>query len=425
MISLLLAAGAAGAAQAQLRLPGGLPTLPQLPNPALQQRLERLDTAPPELQGLPGFRLQLVERLLERHPRELARDPTGAPILREQLLAQPSGPEARARLAGLPLRVIEETRLEELDLAWLLLRAEAGQDLDALLRRLRAIDPEGRYDYHHLYQPGAASESAAATPSAGGPAPRAGAGRVGLIDSGVDAAHPALRGTALHRHGCQGRSVPAPHGTAVASLLVGRDGDFRGALAGATLYAADAYCGEAPDGGSVQALVQALAWLVRERVAVINISLVGPPNALLQRAVAAAQARGHLLVAAVGNDGPAAPPLYPAAWPGVVGVTAVDARRRVLAEAGRGPQVMFAAPGSDLAAAAAGERGYVAVRGTSFAAPLVAGLLAAGLAEPDAARAQASLAELARTARDLGASGRDDVYGQGLVGEPLRTARPR
>jgi len=158
---------------------------------------------------------------------------------------------------------------------------------------------------------------------------------------------------------------------------------------------------------------------------VINVSLVGPPNLLLQRAVAAAQARGHLIVASVGNDGPAAPPLFPAAWPGVVAVTGVDGGRRVLAEAGRGPHVLLAAPGSELVGAASGGTGYVPLRGTSFAAPLVAGLLAAKLAQPEETAAREALAHLRSQAIDLGSSGRDDIYGWGLVGEALRTAKAR
>ena len=97
--------------------------------------------------------------------------------------------------------------------------------------------------------------------------------------------------------------------------------------------------------------------------------------------------RGHLIVAAVGNDGPAAPPLYPAAYQGVIGVTAVDAKHHVLLEACRGKHLALAAPGADLRAAdAADATGYKEVRGTSFAAPLVAGLLARVLDAPDPVR---------------------------------------
>ena len=155
--------------------------------------------------------------------------------------------------------------------------------------------------------------------------------------------------------------------------------------------------------------------MAREKVPVINVSLVGPPNRLLERAVKAVLARGHLVVAAVGNDGPAAPPLFPAAYSGVLGVTGVGGSGRVLPEAAQGPQVAFAAPGAELAVARAGGRDYAVARGTSFAAPVVAGLLAQSLALPDPAAAARAVTELQQRAADLGAPGRDDVYGWGLV----------
>ena len=107
----------------------------------------------------------------------------------------------------------------------------------------------------------------------------------------------------------------------------------------------------------------------------INISLVGPQNRIVQRAVQALRARGIEIVAAVGNDGPAAPPQYPASYPGVVAVTGVDARGRALPEAGKASHLDFAAPGAEMAAALPGQ-GYAKVRGTSFAAPLATSRLA-------------------------------------------------
>ena len=241
---------------------------------------------------------------------------------------------------------------------------------------------------------------------------------VGLIDGGVDRRHAALRRAGGNSFGCGGSVLPSEHGTAVASLLVGRDRGFEGAAAKAELFAADVYC-DKPDGGSAEEVVRALAWMARERVAVINLSLVGPQNRLLEQGVAALVKRGHLLVAAVGNDGPAAPPLFPAAYAGVVGVTGVNPNRRVLVEAAQGPQVLLTAPGADMAVARNGG-GYGIARGTSFAAPLVAGLLAAELREPDPVRATAIVERLAASAVDLGAPGRDPVYGRGLVAEDLR-----
>ena len=243
--------------------------------------------------------------------------------------------------------------------------------------------------------------------------------RIGLIDSGVDGSHPSLAGTTIHRFGCDGAMLPQAHGTAVASLLVGEAADFHGAMPGAELYAADVFCGN--PGGSIALLAVALDWMAREGVPVINISLVGAKSVLLTQLVRAMGRRGHLMVAAVGNDGPAAAPLYPAAYPEVIGVTGVDAKERVLPEACRGKHVAYAAPGADMRAAALGN-GWADVRGTSFASPIVAGLLAASLAHPDAEQARAARDRLTAVAVDLGAEGIDTTYGNGLVGASLRIA---
>jgi len=365
--------------QAQLRLPGGgLPRLPEIVRPVTQPLVQPLRETVQQALSLP----QQTAALLQRHPRELTLDPQGHAIVRAELLALPSSPEARARLLAEPgVALIEETQLDGLDLRWLLLRADAS-----LLPRLRELDPQGQYDYQHIYLGSGAAGGRAE------PAESKDKLSIGLLDSGV-----ALDLKRVTRWGCEGQLKPADHGTAVASLLLSQ---------GVELLAADAYC-DAPDGGSVQRVAQGLAWLARSGAKVVNVSLVGPPNVFLQRTVAAAQAKGMTLVAAVGNDGPAAPPLYPAAWPGVVAVTGVDARRRVLAEAGRGPHVMFAALGVGLCGRDA-EGGALKLRGTSFAAPLVAYLIA-----------RDGLERVRAGAVDLGAPGRDEVYGWGLVGQDL------
>jgi subtilisin family serine protease len=177
---------------------------------------------------------------------------------------------------------------------------------------------------------------------------------------------------------------------------------------------ADVY-GSDPAGGNALAVARALDWLVGKGVKVVSVSLVGPANPLLARAVAAAQGRGAVIVAAVGNDGPAAPPSYPASYPGVIAVTAVDGRNRALIEAGRALHLDYAAPGADIAATnAAGRR--VKVRGTSFATPLVASRVAlkwgAGMGP-----------KLDAEAIDLGARGPDGTYGRGLLCTICRPAR--
>jgi subtilisin family serine protease len=311
------------------------------------------------------------------------------------------------------------------------LAAPRGTTTARALRLLRRLDPADAYDFNNIYlESGAASGSSSAPSSATGVAASAPMSALGLIDGGVATAHPVFTGIAIHQHGCGGALIQSAHGTEVASLMVGRSARFGGAAPGTPLYAADVYCGK-PTGGAADAIAEAVEWLADERVPVINVSLVGPPNVLLQQVVAHAVAQGLLIVAAVGNDGPAAPPLYPAAYPGVVGVTAVDARRRVLFEAERGPQVMFAAPGADIPAANSSD-GFENVRGTSFASPLVAGLLAeklqatapAALPAIDPAAARTAIDALARAAIHLGAAGRNAVFGYGLLGATLPSPRP-
>jgi hypothetical protein len=396
----------------QLPLPGrlavpGLGNLDEVRRPA--DRL--LDRTP--LPDLGTLRLDTVRRLLRDHPDVLEPDPHGEPAVRGEVLAwSPSDAALRAaREAGAV--VVRDDVLPGLGERMVVLRLPPGASTAALVERLRAVDPDGGYDFNHVYTGSGVADGVKAGGKSGA------AVRVGLVDSGVDAAHPVFEGAAVTRWGCAGQAIPAPHGTAVAALMVGRSDNMRGAAPGAALYAADVYCGS-PTGGAADRIAAALGWLDQQQVGVVNISLVGPPNALLARAVAAMQAHGHLLVAAVGNDGPAAPPLYPASYAGVIGVTGVDRRGRPLPEAARGPQVKFAAPGSQMVSAAPGAPPYRQVRGTSFAAPIVAALLAQRLPRPDRAAAAQAVDALARAAGGGQAVANNEI-GYGIVGAGVRT----
>lgn len=414
--TLLVLAGLllAGASHAQL-LPGVLPRLPQATAPLSNT----LDDVGGDVRRLSGARALEIRALLRAHRRELDTDAHGAPIVRGEIIAIDPGVAALQALRQAGFTVGTERVLDPLALRVVALIAPQGRDTRDALALAQHTDPAGNYDFDHLFwRSASAATAAAASPAATGRGGLAAPLRVGLVDSGVDDGHPALAGTDVQHWGCDGQRVPDAHGTAVASLLAGRA--VAGAAAGSTLFAADVYCGQAT-GGSALAVVQALAWLSREDVGVVNISLVGPPNRLLEHAVAAMQARGHLLVAAVGNDGPAAAPLYPAAYAGVVGVGAVNARERVLPEAGRGPQVDFVAPGAGLLAAASGGRWH-AVRGTSFAAPLVARLAAQRMPAPGAAGLAAALSALDRNA--VLPRGADALaYGHGVLGLELPLTR--
>ena len=98
----------------------------------------------------------------------------------------------------------------------------------------------------------------------------------------------------------------------------------------------------------VLSLVMAIEALTARGVKVINLSLAGPANPLLQRAIDVASAAGVIIVAAAGNEGPAAGPAYPAAYSGVIAVTAVDRNLAVYRRANRGDYVDIAAPGVEV-----------------------------------------------------------------------------
>ena len=401
-------------ASAQIGLPG-VPGLPGLPD-RLPVDADRLQDG---VRGRVDRALQAPARardLIRRSDGALEADPYGWPAVRAEIVAVELSPAGRRAALDAGFTVVREERLEGLDLAVAVLAPPRRLSLRRAVERLRDLDPTGLYEFNHVYSP------AGALADADGPAPaptppaiplvQAGGARIGLIDTGVDARHPALAGATIRQQGFAGPERPGAHGTAVASLLAGRAGPFSGAAPGAALYVADVY-GGSPAGGASTDVAEALAWMVRNSVPVVNVSLVGPRNALVEAAVRRAAGRGVLIVAAAGNDGPAAAPLYPANYPDVIGVTAVNARGRALPEAARGPQVDFAAPGADMAAAGSGQ-GYVNVRGASFAAPLVAGLLVRRGGGDRAVQA------LAAEARDLGARGPDPVYGHGLVAADLR-----
>ncbi|QTC93148.1 S8 family serine peptidase [Brevundimonas goettingensis] len=418
LTTLALAAPAPNLAIAQVGLPGGgvsggLGQIPSTLRDTVGDATSRVDALTGRLQDGAEDALRAPSRLtalIRRSRGALEADPQGWPVVSGELVAVGMTAEARRAALGEGFTVVREERLEALDLTTVVLAPPRGQSLSRALQRLQRLDPTGDYAFNHVHQPAGVLEPALPPAAPSIPPPQASSSvRLGLIDTGVEATHPALVGSRLIQRGFAGPPRMGAHGLAVASLMVGRTADFSGAAPGAALFVADVY-GGSPAGGSSTDLAEALSWMVESRVQVVNISLVGPRNALVQAAVRQAEARGLTLVAAVGNDGPAAPPLYPAAYDGVVGVAPVDRRDRILPEAGRGSQVDLSAPGSDMAAAGVAGS-WVTVRGASFASPLVAGLLAGE-----------SLSSLERSARDLGQRGPDPVYGQGLVGETLRTA---
>ncbi len=368
-------------------------------------------------------RLQFVE---ERDYIE-AVDETGDAIIPDEILILV---DVEDEIELEPETYIDENRVYLAGLDMVLVRARVG-DAGNLTEQLRDLDSRlvsGAADVNHVFVPEQQKfpeEPLDQTPA--GLAAGLGVSdafaakdiRLGLIDTGLDNEHAALSSRTIHTADFArfDENRPLDHGTAVASILVGMDGNgFSGLSPDATLFAASVFVEPEPGRqvATTESLILAIDWMVRQQVPIINMSLSGPANDLLELAIIRAASRGSYVVAAVGNGGPGARPLYPAAYETVVAVTAVDIRSRVFLRANRGGHVDFSAPGVNVQTARAGG-GYGAKTGTSIAAPFVTAILAHVKNTGAGASMQETLDRLRAQAIDLGTPGFDETYGYGLI----------
>ena len=371
--------------------------LPQV-GPVVRGTLDTLDETRADLQRsierLARQRLRKIDRLVQRNPDAIELDAAGEPARKGELLVMDVSAADLAPALDAGFILLSREEVEGLGLSLMRVGAPAGMELAEAQETLIRLLPKAQISTDNLYfQSGSASGPILAVSAQGS---STSAAPVGMIDgapgSSVKVAE--TRGFA------KGAPYPSHHGSSVASLL---------AHAGAgTIRVADVY-GTDKAGGNALAMAKGLGWLVSRGSKVVTISLVGPRNTVLERAIRAAQRKGVVIVAAVGNDGPAAPPAYPASYEGVVAVTAVDGKRRALIEAGRALHLDYAAPGADIYGRnAKGKR--IRLRGTSFATPLVAARAANAIG-----KGQNWRSVLDAEAIDLGRKGADDTYGRGLI----------
>lgn len=338
----------------------------------------------------------------------------------------------RADAASAPItlpdgyQLVDRDRIASLDAELLRIRAPAGRGDRRARAELGAALPGADISRNVNYALKYRLSGRTARGRAIGytPAPRLACtqgARLALIDTAVDAEHPALIDAPIGRmtvRGAERAASSAAHGTAVASALVARpDAEVPALATGAQLIAIDAFHKDAAGQDVTDAFdfARALDRVEGLKVEVLNLSVAGPDHPVVARLIEALIARGVVIVAAAGNDGPRAPPLYPAAYPGVIGVTAVHPDGAPWRGAARGPHIDVAATGVSIALA--GPNGAMATfTGTSFAAPIVSAILAGETGLTDATLAVERLAMLAR---DIGTQGRDDRFGFGWV-EPVR-----
>jgi subtilisin family serine protease len=239
--------------------------------------------------------------------------------------------------------------------------------------------------------------------------------RIAVIDSGIDGSHPELAGMIEDSFDAivVGDKVH-PHGTAIAGAIVAH-ARLMGIAPAARILAVRAF---APQRGTSEstsfAILKGLDWASEHGARIINISFAGSRDPAMGRALAAARAKGIVLIAAAGNAGPKSPPLYPAADPSVIAVTATDEDDKLFQAANRGTHIAVAAPGVDLLLPLPGSA-YQITTGTSFAAAEVSGAVALLLERKPDLDPEAVRRILMSTARDLGPKGFDTQFGAGLV----------
>lgn len=316
--------------------------------------------------------------------------------------------------------IIKKTELQSLDMALVQFRVPNEFDSLSVLKKHLPAEWIKQLGRNHIYE--ANSDPAGeqlVVQEEGLKIQKAVCGKsvkVGLIDTGVEESHQAFSKASIQAKNFMSEdiSVPTAHGTAVAGLLIGQHDELVPLLPNATLYAASVFYprNEYSQGAALINLVQALDWLVLNNVSVINMSLTGPENPILQQAIERTGDKGTMIVAAVGNEGPASQPLYPAAYPEVIGATAVDKKQQIYRWANQGDYVDFAALGvSVLTARASNQLGRES--GTSIAAPVISSFVACyanGLSEKENV-----VTELNKQVIDLGRTGKDKVFGNGLL----------
>lgn len=250
--------------------------------------------------------------------------------------------------------------------------------------------------------------------------------RVAVVDTGITPRHPDLRvyGGASFVPGVRRWYDDHYHGTHVAGTIAAlrnRRGVV-GVAPTARLYAVKVL--NSRGSGRSSWILNGLAWCLRRRMHVVNLSLgsgarthnIGNYSRAYENAGRRLRRRGILPVAAAGNSGSTRRPYVgnPARCPSFMAVSSVDCRRRRAASSSYGPQVEICAPGVNVLSTAP-TRGYRRLSGTSMAAPHVAGVAALVKRRHPTWSGDTIRRHLWRTALDLGRPRRDWFFGYGQV----------
>lgn len=259
--------------------------------------------------------------------------------------------------------------------------------------------------------------------------------KVAVIDSGCYTSHPDLTGRVSAVNDIFGAYYPQysgedlfGHGTAVSGILAASVNNLKGSagVAGSTNVTIVPYrCGGKNTSDTqinISCVVASLQKIAADSsIKVVNMSFGGTAAGIgtsamnaMHTAVQQVASSGKVLVAAAGNNDTKGVCLYPASFDEVISVSATDANDQICSFSDTNDQVEVAAPGNNLESA--GITGsYVTEGGTSFSSPVVAGEAAMIFAKNSALTADEVRQIISDTAKDLGTTGKDDEYGNGLV----------
>jgi len=203
--------------------------------------------------------------------------------------------------------------------------------------------------------------------------------RVALLDSAPELTHRDLAPSRIESVATDTKTPPAVHGTLMAGVIGAAENNGYGiaGLAPAARIVSIPIC--APKGGAggqctIYQMLQGFDRAYDAKAVIVNLSLSGPPNPLLERGVARLEELGLVVVAAAGNEG-RDEKRYPAAYPSVIGVGAVDRDGKLFASSNRGAWVELFAPGVEILSTVPGSA-FAFGSGTSLAAAHVTGELA-------------------------------------------------
>jgi subtilisin family serine protease len=238
---------------------------------------------------------------------------------------------------------------------------------------------------------------------------------IAVIDSGVDASHPDLAGAIVANFDATtDETSPHPHGTGMAGAIAARRTILSSAPRVGLLTVRAVSTKTTDPEATTFNILKGLDWAAEQRARIVNMSFAGPADPRIRDALNKASRKGIVLVAAAGNAGPRSPPLYPAADPGVIAVTATDMEDALFPGANRGNYIAVAAPGVDVLVPAP-QGTYQFTTGTSVAAAEVSGIVALLLERNPSLTPNDVRRLLMRTARALGPKGRERDFGAGLV----------